>query len=219
MTWVKICGMTREEDVDAAVASGADAVGVVVGAKSPRSVSVIRARDLLAKPGTEGVLVMVPRDPVSVAETAEVVGPGMVQLHGALGVEFVDELRSGLESRGMGEVGVAISVGMGSRDWPAEVLEACRSLEDRVDYIHLDSWARGMDGGTGRTHNWKASRWIRENIGCRVILAGGLNPGNVAEGIRAVEPFGVDVSSGVEVRPGVKDPGLVESFLAAARGN
>jgi len=219
MTWVKICGMTREEDVDAAVASGADAVGVVVGAKSPRSVSVIRARDLLARPGIGGVLVMVPRDPDSVAEAAEVVGPDMVQLHGALGEGFVGELRSGLERRGMGEVGVAVSVGMGSRDRPAEALEACRSLEDRVDYIHLDSKADGMDGGTGRTHNWKASRWIREKVDCRVILAGGLNPGNVAEGIRAVEPFGVDVSSGVEVRPGVKDPGLVESFLAAARGH
>jgi phosphoribosylanthranilate isomerase len=202
-----------------AVEEGADAVGVIVGAPSPRSVSTIRARDLLDSSGDTGVLVTVPREVEDVVGTAEVVGPDIMQLHGDIDLEFVIDLMKKLESRGLGGTGIIVSVGVGAEDHPAKTLDRCRSLEKAVDYIHLDSMVKGMQGGTGRTHNWRASAWIRDSVDAKIILAGGLDPTNVSKAIKTVKPFGVDVSSGVESAPGIKDHDKLRSFINAARGH
>ena len=218
MVWIKICGITRDQDLETAVDAGADAVGVVVGALSPRSVSAIRARDMLESSGVDGVLVTVPRDINEVVGLVEVVGPDMVQLHGDIGPPFIVDLSGELEGRGLGGTGIMVSVGVGDDDHPTETLDKCRSFQEFVDHIHLDSVVPGRQGGTGMTHNWRASGWIRENVDARVVLAGGLDPTNVSEAIDVVRPFGVDVSSGVESSPGTKDHDKIRSFIAAARG-
>jgi phosphoribosylanthranilate isomerase len=202
-----------------AVEAGADAVGVVVGAPSPRSVSTIRARDLLGSSGVDGVIVTVPRAVDDVVGVAGVVSPEIIQLHGDIGPQFILELVEKLEENGLGGTRVTVSVGVGIEDRPAQTLDRCRSLEKAVDYIHLDSMVKGMQGGTGKTHNWRASAWIGYNVDAKIILAGGLDPTNVSEAIRTVEPFGVDVSSGVESTPGIKDHDKVRSFITAARGH
>jgi phosphoribosylanthranilate isomerase len=153
-----------------------------------------------------------------VIDIIKVVRPDIVQLHGDIGPPFVTGLRKELEENGLEGTEVMVSIGVGRDDRPTETLGRCMSLQEVVDHIHLDSVVPGRQGGTGMTHNWRASGWIRENIDARVVLAGGLDPTNVSRAICMVKPFGVDVSSGVESSPGHKNHDKIRSFIVAARG-
>ena len=201
---VKICGITSPEDALLAAEAGADAVGLVFWPASPRHVGVPMARRISeALPASVvrvGVFVDAPAD--DMARAADEARLDLLQLHGS---EPPEALRS-LPRRAW----KAVRVG---RDFVvADVLR----YAGRVAGILLDSRGDGAPGGTGKTFDWTLAREVRKGPSF-LVLAGGLDPGNVAAAIAAVRPDGVDVSSGVEASPGRKDPGRMRAFVAAAR--
>lgn len=200
---VKICGLTRPPDVAAAVAAGADALGFMFYAPSPRHVAIAAAADLCrpvpARVERVGVFVDAPED--FIREAAVRCGLTLLQLHGGEAPEFCARL--------------PLPVVRAFRMRGPETLEEL----DRFPTAGwlLDSYTPGRHGGTGATFNWDlAARAVAR--GRPVWLAGGLTPDNVAEAVRRVRPFAVDVSSGVESAPGVKDPARIAAFIAAAKG-
>jgi phosphoribosylanthranilate isomerase len=198
---IKICGITTSDDALAAIECGADAVGFVFVRSSPRFITAERAAEICAAlprtTMTVGVFVNEPRE--SVVRTIHTSGLRAVQFHGEEPPEAV---------HGFG-VPVIKAHRLSGGFNPA-------ILERFAVYAHLfDAMVEGAWGGTGRQCDWgEASRAARRS---RVILSGGLHPENVEMAIQTVRPFAVDVSSGVEKRPGVKDHEKMRAFTAAAR--
>ena len=205
MTRVKICGITREADLRAAVAAGADAVGVVtdVPVETPREVAPERAAELVAAvpPFVTSVLVTMPEDPERTVALAEAVAPDVLQVHGSLGVGDVAYLSAKTDATLL----KAVSAGEAER---------ARRYADVSDALLVDS---DEAGGTGRTHDWSRSRDLVADLDVPVVLAGGLSPANVAEAVSTVAPFGVDVATGVEAAGGVKDHDAVATFVERAK--
>ena len=200
MTLVKICGITSVEDAVAAASEGASFIGFVF-AESPRRVSVDRAREIIRSCGpfvtTVGVFVNSTVD--EVRRALDVTGCALAQLHG-------DESEDFIEALSPSRVIKAIRVG-GDTGSARECYRKARA-------ILLDTYVRGQAGGTGQRFDPSvAAELVRD--GWRVIVAGGLTPGNVGEVVRTVRPYGVDVSSGVESSPGCKDREKVAEFIAA----
>ncbi|HVC20850.1 MAG TPA: phosphoribosylanthranilate isomerase [Vicinamibacterales bacterium] len=200
---IKICGITRQEDADLAVALGASALGFVFWPASPRFVDPYRAKRIVASLpigiAAVGVFVDQPIGYVNgVAALARLTG---VQLHGGESIDFARGVtRPVLKA-------VALSSGgepAGVDAWPARVT------------LLADVHDPARRGGTGRTVDWAVAAGLARRR--RLVLAGGLTPDNVGEAVRVVRPFGVDVSSGVEARPGVKDPQKLRAFLSVVRG-
>jgi phosphoribosylanthranilate isomerase len=202
----KICGISRVEDLEAAVTAGADAVGFVVGVPtSTRNLSFERAARLVRQVPlfTSSVLVMVPGAIKDLTEAYGIIRPDILQVHGD-GVPNVVEIRDAIPE--------AILI-KGIRSEPGEALRAVREASG-FDAVLLDTFFPGKYGGTGIPHDWRISKKISKNLGPRrLILAGGLNPSNVQEAIRTVMPYAVDVSTGVESSPGIKDHRKIASFI------
>jgi phosphoribosylanthranilate isomerase len=201
--WVKICGITRKEDALVAAELGANALGFVFWPGSPRCVDPGAARAIVRalpeKVVAVGVFVDQPAEQVEAISRE--VGLGAVQLHGSETAEYCAGLT--LPVIKAMAAGASFCPATIAR-WPASVM------------VLLDADDPDKKGGTGMAADWKAAA---EVAGARrIILAGGLTPDTVADAIRFVRPFGVDVSSGVESRPGIKDPGRLRRFLDAARG-
>lgn len=203
-TRIKICGITREEDLAAAVAAGADALGFVFYAPSPRHVTPERAAQLASR-----VPAFVTRVGLFVNETAEGVGAvlntvplDLLQFHG-------DEDASYCAQFGRPWIKAA-------RVKPGFDLLEYASLFAGVPGVSgllLDAHVEGYGGG-GRTFDWSV---IPQSLPLPVILSGGLHPGNIVEAVRAVRPWAVDVSSGVEAAPGIKDAQKITEFIAGVR--
>lgn len=199
--FVKICGITNLEDARFAASVGANAVGFVFHKGSDRYVSPDRVRaisDRLPQHLTK-VGVFVNADRKTIIETARAAGLSAVQL---VGDEGPDDL-----------YGFEWSVIKVFRMRPGADVDSLKPFV--VDAILLDAYKEGAYGGTGKTFDWNLALQAKQYG--RIILAGGLTPDNVGAAVRFVRPYGVDVSSGVEARPGKKDPGLVREFLAQAR--
>jgi phosphoribosylanthranilate isomerase len=212
---VKICGITRLEDAEAAVALGAGAIGFIFWPQSPRAIDPERARAIAAAlpPFVTTIGVFVNQAPALVNDVAARVGLGAVQLHGDERVDVLAQI----------ERPVVKAFAMGGSEepdaWPARVR------------LLIDAHDPDQRGGTGKTVDWGRAAAIAARR--PVLLAGGLNAANVGDAIRAVRPFGIDVSSGVESSPGVKDharmralfeavlecPGPDRSGLPPAKGN
>lgn len=207
MARVKICGITRGADLEAAVEAGADAVGFVadVSVESPREVDVATAAELVADvpPFVSSVLVTMGDSPDRVVDTARTVRPDVLQVHGTFDAEQLGYLRS--------ETGTKLVVAVNSSDH-----ERARDIDAAADAILVDSTTDEHAGGTGRTHDWDATHELVQELRSPVVLAGGLTPENVTEAIRIVEPFGVDVASGVEQSGGIKDHMAVSTFVQNA---
>lgn len=197
MVRVKICGITRIEDLEAAARYGADAIGLVVGfPRSPRNLTIEGARMLRerAPPFLDVVLVADGRNPELLAQAIRELRPDAVQAYGDVDPEHLRRL--------------------GAR-WVIKPVDVRMDLEggyDGFDAVLLDS-----SMGRGLTADWSLCRLLRERIGLPVILAGGLSPENVREAIRIVKPYGVDVSSGVESAPGIKDAHRIREFIRGVR--
>jgi phosphoribosylanthranilate isomerase len=208
---VKICGITREEDLAVAVAAGADAVGFLVGVPaSPRNLTIKRAETLLHQVPVfvDSVVVTAPQSIEALAEICERLKPTAIQIHGKKSFD-ASEVRERIKgTRLIKTVYVTEDV---LKETAVEGLKA-------FDAVLLDSFTKGQYGGTGRVHDWTLSRQIKEAVApLPVILAGGLKPENVKEAIQTVQPYAVDVASGVELRPAIKDHKKIRAFIENAK--
>jgi phosphoribosylanthranilate isomerase len=201
MTRVKLCGITRPEDAELAASLDAWAIGFILWPQSKRrvdpAVAAGIARQQRRKLETVGVFVNPTLD--EVAHAVEGIGLTYVQLHGDEGPAFCAAVSQRTGAR------VIKAQGIGSR---ADI----RDIERFHTDLHLLDTGRG---GSGQTWDWALAAQRRSPV--PVVLAGGLTPDNVGEAIAAVRPWAVDVASGVESAPGIKDPAKVEAFVAAAR--
>ena len=212
-TRIKICGLTREEDVDAAVAAGADAIGFVIYPASPRYVSPARAAELAARlpPYVTPVLLFVNESLAKVASACALLPHALLQFHGdetpaeclAHGRPFVRAARIPLQAPAPGEAGF-------------DLVNYASSF-NKAQAILLDAHVEGFGGG-GKTFNWSL---LPPNVNAHLVLSGGLTPANVTDGILQVRPrcttLAVDVSSGVEVSKGIKSADKINQFVAAVR--
>ena len=212
-TRIKICGLTREEDVDAAVAAGADAIGFVIYAASPRYVSPARAAVLAARlpPYVTPVLLFVNETAANVAAACQLLPHALLQFHGdetpaeclAHGRPFVRAARIPLQAPAPGEAGF-------------DLVNYATSF-NAAQAILLDAHVEEFGGG-GKTFNWSL---LPPNVNAHLVLSGGLTPANVTDGILQVRPrcttLAVDVSSGVEVSKGIKSADKINQFVAAVR--
>ena len=196
VTFVKVCGITREADALAAARLGATALGFVFWQQSPRQITPTRAGAIVRQlpPGIEAVGVFVNQGVDEIADAVAEAHLTTVQLHGDESVAFAETVTQPvLKAASLAGVDAVLD------EWPEDVV------------LLLDAHDPVARGGTGRTIDWLRAADIASRR--RVVLAGGLTPGNVREAIEAVRPFGVDVSSGVEAAPGVKDLDKMRVFL------
>jgi len=211
-TRIKICGLTREQDVDAAVAAGADAVGFILYDKSPRHVTIGRAVELAARLPTfmVPVLLVVNEPPQRVLECLDALPNAAVQFHG-------DETpRQCLESTRNGLHPHVRAARIPLDDSPFDLVRFAHE-HVRARAILLDAHVEGY-GGAGKAFDWSR---LPANVDAHLVLSGGLTPANVVDGIVQVRPrcksLAVDVSSGVESAKGIKDPEKINRFVAAVR--
>ena len=209
-TKIKICGLKTEHAVEAALAGGADFVGFVFFAPSPRNVDPARAAALAAKVRGRAKIVALMVDPsdVLINEVVATLGPDLIQLHGEETPARAAEVRA--------RWGIPIMKAI-----PVETVDdASAALSfSATDLILFDARAPAdgtRPGGNGASFDWRMLMGVKEKVA--FVLSGGLTPDNVAEAIRLTGATMVDVSSGVESRPGEKDPTLIARFLRAAKG-
>ena len=206
MTRAKICGITRERDLAVAVEAGADAIGLItdVSVDTPREIEPTTAADLAAAtpPFVTSVLVTMPQSPGRAVELAQAINPDAIQLYGEFNDDDVRFVRA--------ETGAKVipAVDYDERDRAFELSAA-------ADALLIDSTEDG-GGGTGETGDWDATRDLVRELSTPVVLAGGLTPENVGRAVRTVQPYAVDVASGVEAEGGRKDPDAVRTFVREA---
>ena len=210
---VKICGITCEEDLKTVIAAGADAVGFVVGVPSShRSLTMENARKMmqLIPIFVDGVMVVVPESTSALLKYCEYVCPDVVQIHGDTHLD-VSIIRRNFPSLKL------IRAINGEGEYaPTSLIDATEPF----DALLVDTFVQGRYGGTGLSHDWEKTRLLRQVLGSKpLILAGGLKPENVGEAIRVVQPYAVDVSSGVESHLGRKDADKVLSFIKKVKGS
>jgi phosphoribosylanthranilate isomerase len=210
-TRIKICGLTRDEDVRHAVHAGADAIGFVLYPPSPRAVSPHRASELarLLPPFVTPVLLFVNATAAEVQEGVAAVPNALLQFHG-------DETPAECLSHGRPYIRAArVPTGDGAAGF-----DLLKYAEQHVaaQAILLDAHVQGYGGG-GVSFDWTAFNWSHPqlNASARLVLSGGLTPANVTAGVRLVRPWAVDVSSGVESAKGIKSPELIDRFIKAVR--
>lgn len=220
-TRIKICGLTREQDVDAAVAAGADAIGFVLYPKSPRAVTVQRAVELARRlpPFVTPVLLFVNPTPTEVIAACALVAGATVQFHGD---ETPQQCWQASDAGRLPFLRAArIPLGEAGRSF--DLLKYADQYS-QAQAILLDAHVDGY-GGAGQTFNWSL---LPPNVAAHLVLSGGLTPANVTDGVRLLRPrcrsLAVDVSSGVEAsapdgspRKGIKDAEKIQQFVAAVR--
>jgi phosphoribosylanthranilate isomerase len=210
-TKVKICGLKTEAALEAALAGGADYIGLVFFPPSPRNVTPAVAKALAARARGRAKIValMVDPDDALIAEVVASAAPDLIQLHGDETPARVAEVRARWGIPVMKAVPVET----------ADDARAARQFSPAADLILFDACApadSARPGGNGAPFDWRTLLGVTEGIA--FVLSGGLTPDNVAEAIRLTGATTVDVSSGVESRPGEKDPELIRRFLRAAKG-
>lgn len=211
MSRIKLCGMTRAEDVAAAVEAGADYVGVIF-AGGPRHLTAERARDVVAPARGRARVVGVfgPQPPAEIASVAQAVSLDVVQLHADPDVAAIEAVRGAFS----GPVWAALRI---ADSFPSD---RAAGLFRAADGVVLDARVAGALGGTGRTLDWgRLALQLARVRGARalLVLAGGLTPDNVSEAVQLLTPDVVDVSSGIERSPGIKDHDQVRAFVDRAR--
>jgi phosphoribosylanthranilate isomerase len=196
LTWVKICGLTRAQDVEAAEDAGADALGFVLIDSSPRVITIDQAATLIGRTETPSFILTKDLPPPELIAAAIATGASGVQPYG---------LHAAEAAAAATEVGLAVLRPIDPGETLADI-----PLDQ---YPLFDSKSKGGQGNGGRMMDTSTLPGGDRDF----VLAGGLTPDNVAEVVASVHPWGVDVSSGIETRPGVKDAGLIRSFVDAVR--
>ena len=202
MTRIKCCGMTRVGDALLAAQLGADAIGLVFTARSKRRVTLAQADAIMAAlpPFVATVALFMDDEPGLVRQVIEAVRPTLLQFHGNESDAWCAQFGQPFLK--------AVAMGEG-----AAALPRLQQYPHAAGLL-LDGHAAGAAGGSGRTFDWSL---LPRGLAQPLILAGGLHAGNVGEAVRAVRPWAVDVASGVESAPGIKDPGRLEAFIRAVR--
>jgi phosphoribosylanthranilate isomerase len=207
MARVKICGLTNQADLQAAVEAGTDAIGVIssVDVATSREVDRGTAAELIAAvpPFVTATLVSMPDDAEHAVELVKAIRPDALQLHGNFDADDLGYIRA--------ETGVKVVAAVDH-----EETDRASALDGVADALLVDSTTDEGAGGTGETHDWEATGDLVETLTTPVILAGGLTPDNVGEAVRVAAPFGVDVASGVERSEGSKDHTAVATFVKNA---
>jgi phosphoribosylanthranilate isomerase len=204
-TRIKICGLTREADVQAAADAGADAIGFVLYAKSPRHVGIARAAELARRLPSfvTPVCLFVNAAPSEIAAATAAIPHALLQFHG-------DESPAACAAVGRPYLrAVRMVPGVDLLDFANRFPDALALLLDAA----VDGW-----GGGGKVFNWSLiARDLPADVRSRLVLSGGLSPANVIDGVLHARPFAVDVSSGVETSKGIKDAALIRRFCEAVR--
>ncbi|HID19579.1 MAG TPA: phosphoribosylanthranilate isomerase [Methanophagales archaeon] len=215
---VKICGNTNVEDAILAAEAGADAIGVIYVANTKRYIELGAAKRIFdAVPifVSKVVVLTLDNDPSEFVhdkiKLIEDTGADCIQLHGDEPVELIADLREIMTDR----IRIIKKIGVGGAK--KKCLENALAYESVADALLLDTVTGGAIGGTGKEHDWNISKEIVASVKKPVILAGGLNPDNVANAIALVKPYAVDVSSGVEREVRRKDAVKVKRFIEAAK--
>jgi len=204
VTWIKICGTTNERDADIAIRAGANALGFIM-AESPRQVTDTVAYSIgtIVPKGVETIGVFVNESIEFLVQTARFCKFTGVQLHGDEDANYIAQVRTQL-------AGVKIV--------KATTVEGLESASDsKPDAWLIDSSRGAQRGGTGKTFAWREAQPMIKKLREPVIVAGGLNIENVQDALEILQPWGVDVASGVESYPGRKHPGLVTRFIDSVR--
>ena len=215
-TRIKICGLTREQDIDTAVAAGVDAIGFVMYAPSPRAVTVERAAELaLRLPAfVTPVLLFVNETPEAIAQACVQVPGAWLQFHGDETPDQCRKIARTLGRRWIRAARIPLETPAGEEAF--DLLKYAQDYSD-AQAVLLDAHVEGYGGG-GKTFNWSQ---LPQNVNAHLVLSGGLNAANVTEGICALRDRGfslaVDVSSGVESAKGIKDAAKIHEFVRAVR--
>lgn len=202
MTRIKCCGMTRVEDARLAAQYGVDAIGLIFTARSKRRVDIARAKEICAAlpPFVSTVALFMDDDAADVREVLKDVQPDLLQFHGNEDDDWCAQFgHRYLKAIAMGEGAAALPR---LRDYPGAA------------GLLLDSHGLGEAGGSGKSFDWSL---MPADLAQPLILAGGLHAENVAHAIRVAQPWAVDVSSGIESAPGIKDPAKMYAFIEAVR--
>ena len=207
---VKICGLSTPETLDVALDAGADMVGFVFFPPSPRHLDLGTARDLgkHVKRRAVKVALTVDADDATLADIVEVLQPDILQLHGRETVTRLRDIKQKFGLQVMKAVAVETAADLAS-------LPGYAAAADRILFDAVAAKEATRPGGLGAVFDWH----VLENLGLKLpfMVSGGLHAGNVAEAVRVTRAGGVDVSSGVERAPGIKDPELIRAFIRAAR--
>lgn len=197
----KICGITSPQAARECASAGADAIGLVFYAKSSRAVSIAQAAEIVAAlpPFVTSVGLFVDAEPAEVHAVLAAVPLDLLQFHGSESPEYCEQFPVRYIKALRMQPGV---------DVVAEVQRHVKAIG-----VLLDAWASGQAGGTGHTFDWSR---VPRDLDTPIVLAGGLGPENVREAVCSVEPYAVDVSSGVESSPGIKNPERVAEFIQNA---
>ena len=218
MTKIKICGLKTLQDALFAHYAGADALGFVIDVpvNTPRKISSQEAQSIISKlpPYALTVGVVMPSDIQSSLRIIKKTEVDALQIHGNSPATMIRELKEKTRIKIIRSVPIAIDT-----DVTASINEIEKYIESGIGAILLDTKGEENAGGTGQKHDWSKSREIKESINCPIILAGGLTPENVADAIRVVEPYAVDVASGVESSPGIKNHQKIMDFIQNVRNS
>jgi phosphoribosylanthranilate isomerase len=220
--WVKICGTTNLEDARVAVEAGADALGFVF-AKSPRQVTAEQAGEIVSGLGkdVEKIGVFVDADFDGIVRTVLTAGLTGVQIHGPADLGLAERLRERMAAGlpGLERFRILQVLHFGAEENALDERLRVLRHSGAVDAVLVDSRTATAQGGTGIKFDWQAARrsFLEAAPQLRMVVAGGLGPENVREAIATLEPWGVDVVSGVEAAPGRKDPKKVRAFVEQAR--
>lgn len=199
MIRVKICGITNLEDALLVTEMGADALGFIF-AESPRQITPAKAKAIIRilPPLVKTIGVFVNEEPAKIKEIKSVCGLDLIQLHGEESPKICRDLMPH-----------AIKAFRIQNEWDIEKIKRYQGV---VRAILLDTFLKGKAGGTGQTFDWPLAVKAKET-GLPIILSGGLGPENIQEAIKAVDPYAVDINSGIEKRPGKKDPVLMKNLM------
>lgn len=214
---IKICGLTNRADIDLVAQAGADFGGLLVEIASPRGVTLDKAKEL-AHDRPLPIVAVTMDDPVErIAAIELALKPAALQLHGRETPQTVASLKRHVECEVWKVVHMPAS-DSGQEPDPERFIEVARPYIDAgADRILVDAKAVAAGevryGGTGQTVNWWTARVLREKLGVPMILAGGITPANAIDAVTAVNPYAIDLSSGVEREKGVKDPDKVRQLI------
>jgi phosphoribosylanthranilate isomerase len=200
---VKICGITQYDDAKVAVSVGVDALGFIFYPKSPRYISPAKAHEIIKRlpPFIAKVGVFVDSEAASIMTAVQQSGIDTVQLHGNEPPELCQKLPMTLIK--------AFPVG---KDFDPAILD-----KYPVNGFLLDTWSESLAGGTGRTFDWTIAKTVAR-YHHNIILAGGLGPTNIVEALETVQPYAVEFNSGVEIKPGIKNPRKMRDAVAVVKG-